>query len=89
MPPKPKQLTLFPMEDTPIKIRDVKERPAGYRILGNVVNETPRAVQVTYYKWILWIPKKAVRRIRETKALAAPLWAIESAKEHPSAQQVG
>ena len=87
MPKNPKQLTLFPMEEVPVKIRSVDERPVGYRVLGNILNETPKAIQVTYYAWILWIPRKAARRVRGAKTLVAPLWAIESAKNHPSAQQ--
>ena len=73
MPKNPKQLTLFPMEDTPIKIRDVADRPSGYRILGKVLNETPKAIQVVYYKWTLWLPRKAVRWVRGANTLVSPL----------------
>ena len=82
-----KQLTLFQMEETPIPIRTVAGRPPGYRGLGKILDKTPKAVQVSYYKWVLWLPRKAVRRIRGVEIYFAPSWAIESAKEHPSALQ--
>ena len=83
----PKQLTLFQMEETPIRIRTVVERPSGYRKLGKILDKTPKGVQVSYYQWVLWLPRKAVRRIRGREIYFAPSWAIESAKEHPSALQ--
>ena len=81
------QLTLFQMEETPIHIRTVVERPPGYRVLGKILDNTLKGVQVSYYQWVLWLPRRAVRRIREKEIYLAPSWAIESAKQHPSAER--
>lgn len=69
---------------TAVKIKVRAERPAGYRILGAVVAETDKAVRVSYYDWLLWLPKSAVVRVRRGP-LTAPAWAIDEAKEHASA----
>ena len=74
------------MEETPIPIRTVAERPPGYLGLGKILGKTPKAVLVTYHAWVLWLPRKAVRRLNGKETYFAPLWAIESAKNHSSAQ---
>lgn len=83
----PEQLTLFQMEETPIPILTVTERPSGYRVLGKVLDKTPKGVQVLYYQWVLWLPRRAVRRIRGKEIYLAPSWAIKTAKQHPSAER--
>ena len=82
-----KQLTLFQIEETPIPIRAVAKLPQGYLGLGKILNETPKAVQITYYEWVLWLPRKALRRIRGKEIYFAPWRLIESAKQHQSALQ--
>ena len=83
----PEQLALFHMEETPIPIRTVVERPPGYRVLGKILDQTPKGIQVLYYQWVLWLPRRAVRRIHGREIYLAPSWAIESAKQHASAER--
>ena len=90
MSPTPQaQLPLFQdLKEVPIKILTVSERPPGHRTLGPIIKKTTKAIQVHYYNWILWIPRKAARRIQGTQTHTAPLWAIETAKAHPSAKRL-
>ena len=66
-------------------IRDVKScinLASGYRGFQSALHQTDKAVRVAYYDWELWIPKSALRK--NQGQLWAPLWAIETAKEHAS-----
>lgn len=68
----------------PSNIRRRVHRPAGYRILGEPVGQTEKAIQFCYYNWIIWLPKFAVIHLRDD-SFCAPIWAIDSGKEHESA----
>ncbi len=61
-------------------MRSVNARPAGYRHLGKVLQQSEKAMLFEYYGWELWIPKNAVAKIRGV-GYAAPAWAIDSAKD--------
>lgn len=67
------------------RIKVQAERPAGYRELGEIRQKTEKAVQVEYHSWLLWIPKKALVKVKNGP-YTAPAWAIDSAKDHPSAR---
>lgn len=69
-------------------IRTCYDRPAGNRILGNMIRETDKAVQFVYYDWVIWIPKSAITKIWKKEVYTAPAWAIDSAKKHESAKSV-
>jgi hypothetical protein len=68
--------------------REVDERPRGYRHLKYVVqlSATGLAVQVRYYRWLLWVPIKAVAIAWPSYELFVNGWAVDSSKEHRSAK---
>lgn len=68
-----------------VPIRRRKYRPAGHRILHEPVAETDSAVRFRYYAWILWIPRSAL--VKVGAEYTTPAWAIDTAKEHPSARR--
>lgn len=61
------------------------ERPFGYRILGNMLEKKGKAIRFEYYGWKLWLPSSAVIKV-SNGPYCAPAWAIDSAKEHGSAE---
>lgn len=71
----------------PKGIKFVNERPPGYRWLHEIHKETEKAVQFRYYSIIIWLPKKAVVRVRKTQKFCAQNWAIETAKSHISTKE--
>lgn len=61
-----------------------RERPPGYRgLTSEPLRETEKAVQVEYYRWLLWLPKSQLLRV--DNQLWAPLHSIQAAKDHDSA----
>lgn len=68
-----------------MKLRSL--RPSGNRELGEVLQRTEKAIRFGYHGWSLWIPKSAITKVRRGP-YTAPAWAIESAKEHPSASHI-
>lgn len=68
------------------EVKQVAERWPGYHYLGTYRDHTTLALQFDYYGWRLWLSRKAVIYVRSEKRYCAPLWAIETAKEHGSAR---
>ena len=66
-------------------IRKRTYRPTGHRELHEPIAETDKAVRFRYYAWFLWIPRSALVKVGST--YTAPAWAIDSAREHESAQR--
>jgi len=69
-------------------MKTAKYRPRGDRILGAKHESTEKAVRFEYYGWLVWLPKRAVTKVHHGP-YTAPAWAIDSAKEHPSARYLG
>lgn len=71
-----------------VRVRSRRERPKGHRWMTSAepVVETAQAAKFRYYDWLLWIPKRALVRVGD--AYCAPAWAIDSAKDHESAERV-
>lgn len=73
------------------KIRIVDDRPNGYLMLQDITSYTDRAFSILHYRWSLWVPKKAVVRWKNQKndwEYAVARWAVDSAKNHPTATQL-
>lgn len=69
----------------PYGIREKVYRPRGWRgLTGEPIRQTEKAVQVPYYKWVLWLPK--FRVVRTAEGLFAPIEAIDESKAHESAE---
>lgn len=65
----------------PNGIKQSNERPIGHRLLTAYAgDQTRKAVLFYYYRWTLWLPKNAVRRLPGGK-FSASAWAIDSAKQ--------
>jgi hypothetical protein len=69
----------------PSGVPEVEIVPSGYRGLHVLLGETEKAVRFTYYAWTLWLPKKAVVKLKDEWMYYAQGWAIETSKQHPSA----
>lgn len=63
------------------------DRPAGNRILGDVIERREKAWRFTYYGKAIWIPKKAVTKVMNGP-YTAPAWAIDSGLAHPSREDL-
>ncbi len=70
--------------------REVDDRPRGYRCLEHAMHlsGSGKAVRVRYYGWEIWLPVKDVAIKWPSYEMFGNGWAIDSAKEHPSAKQV-
>lgn len=68
-------------------IQEVTNRPTGYRILQGWYgfSDSGKALRCVYYTWVLWLPVRSLRIHWESSTLFAPAWAIDSAKDHPTA----
>ena len=60
-----------------MRIKSVKERPRGHRVLGKEIKRSELAVQVDFYGKPIWIPKRALRSVPGL-GLTAPTWAVQS-----------
>lgn len=62
-------------------------------MLGSMVNpgRDKKAGQYEYYGWLLWLPHGSVVHVKneDDNFYCAPAWAIDSAKRHDSAREVG
>ena len=60
-------------------IRVMRSKPKGWLWMTGVLRETEKAVQCTYYDWVLWFPKQAV--VYVDGFVAAPRNLVSKAKD--------
>jgi hypothetical protein len=62
------------------------QKPRGWRTAtSEPVRYTDNAVQVEYYRWLLWLPISGC--VRSPDGIHAPLRLIEYAKDHDTAER--
>jgi hypothetical protein len=68
-----------------VEPRKLKDRPKNFRwMTGGPLQKREKAWQMPYHDWILWIAVSALVQVEDQ--YAAPQWALDSSKQHPSAR---